>query len=101
MDQEADAGDHDQHDRGQLVDEEVDADVEVAGLDPGVEILPQRLAGGADLPEHQQREQERGEDRRGGDPVRVGAQEPAEEEVDGEGQERQQRNEKEVLFHCH
>ena len=73
----------------------------VAGLDPGVEILPQRLAGGADLAEDQQREEERGEDRRGGDPVRGGAQVPPEKEIDGEGQKRQQRDEVEVLFHCH
>ena len=101
VDQKSDAGDHDQHHRGQLIDEEIDADVEGAGLDPGVEILPQWLARGADLAEYQQREEERGEDRRGGDPVRSGAQVPPEEEVDDEGQKRQQRDEVEVLFHCH
>jgi hypothetical protein len=101
VDQKSDAGDHDQHYCGQLIDEEIDPNVEAAGLDPGVEILPQRLARGADLAEYQQREQERGEDRRGSDPVRRGAQEPPEEEVDSEGQKRQQWDEVEVLFHCH
>src|SRR5215207_8933290 len=64
VDQKSDAGNHDQHHRRQLVDEEVDADVERAGLDPGVELLPQRLTRGADLAEYQQRKEEGGEDRR-------------------------------------
>ena len=37
VDQKSDAGDHDQHHRGQLIDEEIDPDVEAAGLNPGVE----------------------------------------------------------------
>ena len=35
--QRADPGDHDEHDRGQVVEEEAELDLEVAGRDPGVE----------------------------------------------------------------
>jgi hypothetical protein len=39
MDQEADAGDDHQHDGGQPVDGKIDADVQIAALDPGVIML--------------------------------------------------------------
>ncbi len=39
MDKRADAGDDQQHDGGEAVDGEIDADVEGAGLDPGEIVL--------------------------------------------------------------
>ncbi len=100
MDQEADRGDDEQHDRGELVGIEVDVDVEIAGRDPAEQVLLERLDIGVDVEQHEHREQPRGEDGRRGHPVGVLPDHgPSEQDVDDECRQRQERDQEQVIGH--
>jgi hypothetical protein len=96
VDQRADAGHDENHDRGQRIERERETDAEVAGGDPVVDLVDDRrsvLAGGDDPPRRGNRREERADHRRAGNPARhTLAEPPAEAGVDQKAGERQQRD---------
>ena len=94
MDQQADGRHDDQQAGRQLVDEEADLDVELAGGDPveegrAVAVLAERLGAGQGGERDRHRDEPDGEDREDGDPVGLLAEPPADERRDGEPADRQ------------
>ena len=91
MDQKADAGDHEQHDGGELVHLHRDRRLEGAGADPREELAHVRLA-----VEHAREDEARGEEgqtqRGNGDPMREVSGAPPEERIDERAHEREERN---------
>ena len=86
-----DAGDHDEHHRGQLVDQEADRHAQGAALDPGVQILVDDLAV-LHAEKGEQRADKRGEHGDDRQPVGAHAHPPAEEQREDEGGQRQERD---------
>jgi hypothetical protein len=100
VDEEADAGDHVDHHRGESVREEADVGVQLARADPRVERLAERLLGVVPhVPEHRDRHEPRQEDRAAGDPARDQAlgrparDDPQQRNREG-AEQRKQRNER-------
>ena len=91
VNQEADAGDDEQHDRGELIDLGAHRHVERARLDPGEQLSAPRLAV-PDAREHGAGGNERRGQRGVGDPVRPVAGDPAAQCVDHGTEQRKQRN---------
>src|SRR5215212_9879665 len=100
MNEEPDCGDHQEHDRSELIRVEADVDVEVAGRDPGEEMLSNRLRLVANIKEREDREQPRAKNRGYGDQVRLVLDVPApQQEIDRERRQWQRRNQKQIVSH--
>ena len=90
MDQQADSGDHHQHHGGQPVHREIDADVQIAALNPGEVVLDVFRFERAQPQQRLHRPSERQRHRTDGEQIdqRLG-QSPAEETVEQEAEERE------------
>ncbi len=102
MDEEADAGDYEDHDDGELIHLEIEAGAEIAGDDPvekffaeGVAVLRVVIEEFADSFQSTREGNSRGGERDGVDdfirPL------PAEKAVDGRAQQRQQRDDPQMI----
>ena len=92
VDEQADRGDDEEHDRGELVGIEGNGDVEFTGRDPGEEPLADRVFVVVDLEKDEDRDNPRAEDGRDRNQVGLVAdQRPAQQDVDTERRQWQQR----------